>query len=140
LTLENRRADEPYTTTFYNEVDPEDPKGIKKRPVWNVEVNSIIVCPEPEAVIVGPKVVIEGWAWCFEGVKKVGISYDNGETWIATQVDARIDFSWQKWKIELDLASGSYSVMAQAESASGQTQPLSGRRNHVHAVSFSVSG
>ncbi|EXK27687.1 hypothetical protein FOMG_15915 [Fusarium oxysporum f. sp. melonis 26406] len=140
LTLENRRAEGPYTTTFYNELDPADPKGIVKRPVWNVEVNSIIVRPEPEAVIVGAKVVIEGWAWCFEEVKNVGISFDNGETWIVAQVEDRIDFSWQKWKTELTLASGSYSVIARAESMSGQTQPLSGRRNHVHAVSFSVSG
>ncbi|PCD27132.1 hypothetical protein AU210_013547 [Fusarium oxysporum f. sp. radicis-cucumerinum] len=140
LTLENRRAEGPYTTTFYNELDPTDPKGISKQPVWNVEVNSIIVRPEPEAVIVGAKVVIEGWAWCFEEVKNVGISFDNGETWIVAQVEGRIDFSWQKWKTELTLASGSYSVIAQAESISGQMQPLSGRRNHVHAVSFSVSG
>lgn len=139
LTLEDRRAEGPYATTFYNEIDPGDPEGIKKRPVWEVEVNSIIVRPEPEAVLVGPKVAIEGWAWCFEAVTNVHISFDDGENWTATEVETRKDFSWQKWKIELDLPCGSYSVMARAESASGQIQPLSRRRNHVHVISFSVS-
>jgi DMSO/TMAO reductase YedYZ molybdopterin-dependent catalytic subunit len=139
LTLEDKRAEGPYTTTFYNEIDPEDPEGIKKRPVWEVEVNSIIVQPEPEALLVGPKVAIEGWAWCFEAVTNVHISFDDGENWTAAKVETRKDFSWQKWKIELDLPCGSYSVMARAESASGQIQPLSRRRNHVHVISFSVS-
>ncbi|RKL31380.1 hypothetical protein BFJ72_g11014 [Fusarium proliferatum] len=139
LTLEDRRAEGPYTTTFYNEIDPGDPKRIKKRPVWEAEVNSIIVRPGPEAVLVEPKVAIEGWAWCFEAVTDVHISFDDGESWTATEVEAREDFSWQKWKIELHLPCGSFSVMARAESASGQIQPLSGRRNHVHVVSFSVS-
>ncbi|KAJ4246323.1 hypothetical protein NW762_013674 [Fusarium torreyae] len=138
LRLENRRAEGPYTTTFYNEIDPQDLEGIKKRPVWDVEVNSIVVRPEPEAVMVGPKVLIEGWAWCFEEVKSVYISLDKSETWIKAQVETRKDFSWQKWKAELDLTSGSYTVIARAESTSGQTQPLSGRRNHVHSVSFCV--
>jgi len=139
LTLEDRRAEGPYTTTFYNEIDPGDPKGIKKRPVWNIEVNSIIVRPEPDAVLVGSTVTIEGWAWCFEPVKSVCISFDEGESWIATDVETRKDFSWQKWKIECDLLSGSYSVMARAEATLGHMQPLYGRRNHVHRVKFSIS-
>lgn len=139
LTLEDKRAQGPYTTTFYNEIDPEDPKGLKKRPVWKIEANSIIVRPKPGAALVGSKVAIEGWAWCFEEVINVRISLDGGENWTATEVESRKDFSWQKWKIELDLPCGLYSVMARAESASGQMQPLSGRRNHVHTVRFSVT-
>jgi DMSO/TMAO reductase YedYZ molybdopterin-dependent catalytic subunit len=139
LTLENRRAEGPYTTIFYNEIDPGDPRGINKRPVWKIEVNSIIVRPEPDAVLVGSTVTIEGWAWCFEPVKSVSISFDEGESWITTEVETRKDFSWQKWKIECDLLSGSYSVMARAEATLGHMQPLYGRRNHVHRVRFFIS-
>lgn len=138
LTLKSKRAEGPYTTTFYNEVDPQGPKGTKKRPVWKVEVNSIIVLPEPSAVIQASKVNIEGWAWCSEPVTDVCISFDNGEHWLPTKVDSRVDFGWQRWQTEVELPSGSYSVMARAQSKLGQMQPISGRRNHVHTINFSV--
>lgn len=140
LTLENRRAEGPYTTVFYNEIDPEDLEARRKRPVWDVEVNSMIVRPEPGAVVLDSHVVVEGWAWCHEPVAKVYISLDGGENWISTTVEPREQFSWQKWRATVKLVKGTYTVIARAESVSGRTQPLSGRRNHVHGVEFSLDG
>ncbi|KAL3301117.1 sulfite reductase [Colletotrichum asianum] len=71
LSLQDRRAEGPYTTIFYNEIDPTDPEGKNKRPVWKVEVNSIITKPEPGAIFRGADVQVEGWAWCCEEVVQV---------------------------------------------------------------------
>jgi DMSO/TMAO reductase YedYZ molybdopterin-dependent catalytic subunit len=58
LTLSEQRASGPYTTTFYNIEDPDSETG--KKPVWQVEVNSMIVKPIPDAVIDGSEVEVEG--------------------------------------------------------------------------------
>lgn len=138
LTLQDRRATGPFTTIFYNEIDPKDPSGLALRPVWHVEVNSMIVYPAPDAVVKGPKVTVWGWAWCNEPVFKVEVSLDDGATWKMGGVSTRLDFSWQKWKVRLTLSPGNYTLMARAKSLSGMIQPLSGRRNHVHKISFQV--
>ncbi|SPO04122.1 related to sulfite oxidase and related enzymes [Cephalotrichum gorgonifer] len=138
LTLEDRRAAGPYTTTFYNEIDPADPSGKRKRPVWKAEVNSMIVRPTPDEVLSDHDVGVRGWAWCHEPVVEVQVTLDQGITWLPAEVETRVDVSWQMWRAELHLPAGSYTLMAQAKSSSGAEQPLTGRRNHVHTVQFQV--
>ncbi|KAI9167945.1 Sulfite oxidase [Paramyrothecium foliicola] len=139
LSLQEHRATGPYTTTFYNEIDPGDPTGQRKRPVWNVEVNSVTVRPVPGSTVTGPSVRAWGWAWCHEPVTEVDVSIDAGETWVTTTVSRRIDMSWQKWEVEVHLTStGEHCIWSRARTASGAMQPMSKRRNHVHKVQFSV--
>lgn len=134
LSLQNKRAPGPYTTVFYNEIDPTDPGGRRKRPVWSVEVNSIITSPAPDTVVPGPDVVIKGWAWCHEPVDRVLVTSSPDEPWTDAVVKTREGFSWQRWRAVLTLAQGEHVLVARAVSRSGTEQPLSGRRNHVHRV------
>ncbi|KAH8748107.1 Oxidoreductase, molybdopterin-binding domain-containing protein [Diaporthe sp. PMI_573] len=138
LTLQNRRAPGPYTTTFYNEIDPDDPLNQRRRPVWAVEVNSMIVSPAPDTVIRQSKVVVEGWAWCHEPVTRVLVKATAEQSWTEATVAARDGFSWQKWRATLLLPCGEHVVMARAVSGSGQEQPLRRRRNHVHRVKITI--
>ncbi|KAH7166588.1 Oxidoreductase, molybdopterin-binding domain-containing protein [Dactylonectria macrodidyma] len=136
LTVQDTRAIGPYTTTFYNEIDPWDPR--KKRPVWAVEVNSMIVSPAPNTIWAGSKVLVQGWAWCHQPVTRVIVTAAPGEFCIDAVVTEREDFSWQSWETTLTLPCGEYVLMAQAFSSCGQEQPLSARRNHAHRVKIWV--
>ncbi|WYZ45667.1 hypothetical protein EsH8_VIII_000983 [Colletotrichum jinshuiense] len=139
LSLRNKRAEGPYTTIFYNELDPTDPGGKRKRPVWEVEVNSMITKPEPGTVFQNAEVAVEGWAWCHEQVTSVSVSANQGASWTDASVTPRKEFEWQRWSAVLNLEPGDYNLLAQATSTSRHKQPLSGRRNHVHSVQISVS-
>jgi DMSO/TMAO reductase YedYZ molybdopterin-dependent catalytic subunit len=137
ISLQDHRATGPYTTRFYNEPDPAGPEGAL-RPVWAVEPNSMIVRPQPDEKIDGPDVLVEGWAWYHEPVERVQLSVDKGKSWKEAIVGERVDFSWQKFSLVLHLEPGQHNVIARAVSGDGAMQPLSGRRNHCHAVSFEV--
>ncbi|KAK4554576.1 hypothetical protein LTR86_008431 [Recurvomyces mirabilis] len=137
LTVQDRRAMGPFTTVFYNEVDPDGGEG-STRPVWQVEVNSMITRPEADVGIEGREVVIEGWAWDVEPVGYVDVSIDGGGTWNAADVEPRVDMSWQRFRLRLNMQPGRYTAVTRATSAEGRMQPLKGRRNHCHSVSFEV--
>ncbi|PSN60708.1 molybdopterin binding oxidoreductase [Corynespora cassiicola Philippines] len=138
ISLQDKRSPGPYTTTFYNETDPADPEGKRRRPVWKVEVNSIITKPVPEEAFKEGRIAVEGWAWCEEPVVGVLLSADEGKSWKETEITPREDYSWQKWSADIDLKPGDYKLIAQARAASGVQQPMSGRRNHVHTVHIKV--
>jgi DMSO/TMAO reductase YedYZ molybdopterin-dependent catalytic subunit len=134
ISVQAVRAPGPFTTVFYNEQDPTDPHGLRRRPVWEVEVNSIITCPAPDAVVLAHRVEIQGWAWSHDGIGSVDISVDLGVTWNKTCLGKQTDLSWQRFSVTLQLPVGDCDIMARASSSRGLKQPLSGCRNHVHTV------
>ncbi|SMQ55048.1 unnamed protein product [Zymoseptoria tritici ST99CH_3D7] len=140
LTVADRRADGPFTTVFYNELVPgrDGEEGVK-RPVWGVEVNSIVVRPRKgEKVEVREGVVeVEGWAWSESGVVGVEVRVDD-EDWCKAEVEERREFEWQSFRAEVKVEKGVHKVSARARGRNGEVQPLEGRRNHVHAVEFKV--
>lgn len=137
IRLQDRRATGPYTTTFYNEDDPARPG--KRRPVWMIEPNSMIVSPAPDTELKGPNVTIQGRAWSHDGIKTVRVTSDDGQVWTDALVAARREFEWQSFSVTLCLQPGSYTLVAQATSNEGVVQPLQGRRNHCHNVQIRVS-
>lgn len=139
LSLHSHRAQGPFTTTFYNEIDPTDPNG-GMRPVWTVEPNSMIVNPAQLAKLQSPEIEIRGWAWSYDGINAVEVSLDGGHIWTTADVEQRVDFSWQLFTVKIPLQPGYYTAIARAISSSGAQQPMSGRRNHVHFVQFEVLG
>ena len=138
LSLQSSRAPGPYTTVFYNETDPKDASGTAKRPVWAAEVNSIITRPTHESQVATRDIQVEGWAWCHDGIQAVEVSSDNGATWVRASVEARVEFSWQRFSKTLRVENGTRRLVARAMSNSGDQQPMSGRRNHVHCVEIRV--
>ncbi|KAF2023422.1 molybdopterin binding oxidoreductase [Setomelanomma holmii] len=140
LSVQTKRAQGPYTTTFYNERVSSDMGRPRVRPVWHVEVNSIITRPRPDELVTNPDVKVQGWAWSYDGVENVEVSADDGRTWTGTFVEKRSEYSWQNFEAKLTgLRPGKYRVLARATSICGEQQPLSGHRNHVHHVNFEVS-
>ena len=103
-----------------------------------VEPNSMIVRPCPQSQLEGPLVEISGWAWSEDGIQAVQISADENKTWLDADVEQRQDFSWQKFRTTVELPSGVHKLTVRATCFSGLTQPISGRRNHVHSVQFEV--
>ena len=137
LSLQAGRAPGPYTTRFYNTPDMESSDG-QLVPVWRVDVNSMITRPRPNEELSTDSVNIEGWAWSHDGVSSVDISLDDGQTWQAADLDSRIESSWQRFTLALQLSPGHHHVIARATSKDGQRQQMSERRNHVHRVWFTV--
>lgn len=138
LTLQDERAPGLFTTVFYNELDPTDLQGQRKRPVWAVEVNSIITRPTPDETVTAREVLVEGWAWSHDGVLKVEIKLNDHDGWSEAKVETRTALSWQRFSTNLPVSAGRYNVTARATSFFGAAQPLKGRRNHVHSIPFTV--
>ena len=138
LELQDKRAEGPFTTKFYNERNPPDDPTCECRPIWRVQPNSMIVTPLPDAQLPGPIVEIEGWAWSYGEVQDVSVSADEGESWVKADVESRSEFSWQKFKADLSLPRGPHTVLARATSPNGRKQPLGDGRNHVHRVNIEI--
>lgn len=137
LSVQDRRAPGPFTTTFYNEHYPSDDPECESRPIWAVQPNSLIAEPAPESIIQGPGVQVEGWAWSCDDIEEVSVSADEGKSWTVAQVDPRRDYSWQRFRTSIYLPSGHHTVLSCAKSA-GRMQPLGQGRNHVHRVNVTV--
>jgi DMSO/TMAO reductase YedYZ molybdopterin-dependent catalytic subunit len=141
LLLRDQRATGPFTTTFYNEVDPTDPSGQKMRPVWMVEPNSMIVHPKPNETLAPGEVEIFGRAWGCDEIDSVDVSIDGGKNWLSRgdiEVTRRRQFEWQAFRVTVLVPPGRYEFVAKATDKAGLSQPLSGRRNHVHTVPVEV--
>lgn len=137
ISLQAERAPGPYTTRFYNVEDQDDPQR-RVKPVWEIDVNSMIVCPAPDTIVHGSKVDVEGWAWSHDGVAKVEVRTTDDDTWQEADLEPRVDFCWQRFTLQLALESGQHTLTARATSVSGTSQALSGRRNHTHRVCIRI--
>ncbi|KAG4433804.1 hypothetical protein IFR05_010718 [Cadophora sp. M221] len=134
LSMQAGRAQGPYTTVFYNAIDPEDPEGGLK-PVWEVQPNSMIVNPPPGTEIRGDHISVEGWAWSHDGIKSVFVGFEEGKSLVEAHVSPRKEFSWQRFTVIVDVPTdlkGQCVLLARATSISGKTQASSMRRNHNH--------
>jgi DMSO/TMAO reductase YedYZ molybdopterin-dependent catalytic subunit len=127
------------------DAEGEERSGVWMKPVWKVDVNSLMFQPKPderfpcqegrnEAVV-----EVVGWAWSDPGVERVEVSLNQGETWLTAHIHERKEREWQQFKTPLDVGKGQWTVIARAKCKSGQVQPLEGRRNHVHSVKFWVA-
>lgn len=141
MTVADRRADGPMTTTFYNDAPPHSGTAhhpAAPRPVWEIAPESVIVSPAPEAEVpLEEPVEIWGWAWASRGVVKVDVSFDGGATYASANLAPRDNWSWQrfsyKWKPDLE---GSVVVESRATDSEGVEQPRAGARNSIYKFSI----
>ena len=143
LHLAERRADGPFTTTFYN--DPLSAEEVaagltSNRPVWCIAPESIIVSPEPDAVLrAGEPIEIWGWAWSFDGVASVRVSVDGGANDRIATLEGRRGWAWQRFSLPWRPASsGQVQLGVRAFATSGLGQPQEGARNAIHTVRITV--
>lgn len=140
LELADRRADGIFTTTFYNDpiATPGGPSG-KTRPVWEAPPEAAIVSPQPHATLPRQPIEIWGWAWGANDIKRVEISIDNGDIWRAASLEARSQWSWQRFSYHWTPESnGAFTLMARARDSTGATQPMARARNAIHAVDIKI--
>lgn len=142
ICIQAGRATGPFTTEFYNELDPNDPAGKTVRPVWAVEPNSMIVRPRPNEIIHGRQFEVWGRAWGCCEITCVDVSVDGGLSWQPQKnvwLRPRESFEWQLFKVDVGVETpGIYNIVCRARDGNGVQQPLTGRRNHVHRVDISV--
>ena len=106
----------------------EKPDSLSKElePIHKLDIRSIFVYPEPDAVIgKDKKCEMEGLAFdAGDSIVKVEISTD-GKTWQAANLDPVISkYSWRRWKYKWTPGTaGPYHVRVKATNAIGETQP-----------------
>jgi DMSO/TMAO reductase YedYZ molybdopterin-dependent catalytic subunit len=132
--VRDSRAQGPYTTKWYNEIQSND----EVKPVWGVEVNSVIVRPRAGEVVKGRELQVEGWAWSEDGVKSMRVSGDGGMTWQEADVHEREGLGWQKFDVWVVVEKGRCEIIARAMCKKRNVQPMEGRRNCVHRVEVVV--
>ncbi|MEO8109910.1 MAG: molybdopterin-dependent oxidoreductase [Ginsengibacter sp.] len=97
-------------------------------PISKMNVRSLFVSPEPNAVIAaGLQTHIEGVA--FDGgygIAKVELSADSGKSWLPAKLDADLGkYSWRRWHYSfIPSQKGSYKLQVKATNGIGQTQPI----------------
>ncbi len=100
-------------------------------PVTSLKIKSVIWAPAAGASIApGTKTTIRGTAWSGDQgpVTGVQVSVDNGRTWRLAELarDQFTQFGWRQFEYEwTPRDAGFYTIMARANDANGNTQPLS---------------
>ena len=142
LTLADRRATGPVTTTWYN--DPVfdgsgNPTG-ETTPVWSIAPESLIVAPAPDSSVArGTEIEIWGWAWADGGIAAVDISTDQEKTSMGAAVEPRRGREWQRFSLRwTPTDKGRLTLSSRATSCAGEYQLLAGRRNAVHRVPVTI--
>ncbi len=103
----------------------------KMKPVTSLKVKSLITShADGGSVVAGKPVTIRGVAWAGDAgpVTGVQVSVDNGRTWKLAQLrpDQFTEFGWRQWEYAWTPPSQTYyTVIARANDANGNTQPLS---------------
>lgn len=142
LSLQETRSRSPFTTIYYNEIDPTDARRQRKRPCWDVEPNSFLLTrPAEDGEIEGPLIRVAGRAWGALEIVQVSISVHEEGEWIqraSVTLPKRMQYAWQYFEAMMTFKPGRYCLMASATDEAGTTQPVSGRRNHVHTVEIKV--
>jgi sulfane dehydrogenase subunit SoxC len=136
LELSEGRATGPFTTVLYN--DP-DPVTGGTRPVWEAPPESLIVAPAPGPLAVSA-IEIWGWAWAAAGVAKTEVSLDGGKSWSPARLEARRQWSWQRFSYNWQPGGpGNFVLTARATDTRGATQPIENARNAIHTVAVTVA-
>ena len=107
----------------------EKPDSLSKdmEPIHKMDVRSIFVSPEPGAILKkGESYDLQGPAFDGgDGIMKVEISSDYGNTWVTTQLDPEIGkYSWRRWRYHWQPVSEElYHFKVKATNTKGETQP-----------------
>lgn len=122
-----------FTTALYNDL-VEGGGHTVQRPVWGIAPHSLIVSHQDQTTIAAGPQRVEGWAWAGAGIAHAEVSVDDGATWQVAQLERRVDFSWQRFTLDVTLAGGTHRLLCRAVGNDGAIQPASGARNEWFAI------
>ncbi|MEV5979804.1 molybdopterin-dependent oxidoreductase [Streptomyces sp. NPDC052114] len=135
IVLTDERPEHMFTTTFYTRTPPGDDTP---RPVREVDVNSKILSPAPDAELLPGTVTFRGRAWSTTEIVRLDVSVDGGPWEPATLDVLGAEPTWQGFSLRRTLGPGPHTVRSRATDAAGRVQPPPGSRNSVHEVPFST--
>lgn len=137
IYVTDKRSPGTFTTTFYNDRVGEDAATLK--PVWEVAPESVIVHPHQNQVLNLQPQTLWGWAWASSGIWSVDVSTDGGITWQSAEVEARLQYAWQRFTFQWTPPTpGKYNLMSRATDCNKAIQPIQEERNAVYAVAITV--
>lgn len=141
-------ATEPFTGHFVNRYryidDHEFEDGAA---VGAIQVRSVISHPADGASVPAGRLALAGSSWSGNGISRVEISTDGGETWLDAGLSpGRGGHAAVAWRHEIEASPGVHTVMVKATDATGMSQPIRPRwnkngyaNNLVHTVTFNVT-
>ena len=142
MTLVESRVPGPFTTRWYNDpvLDGTGGDTGATTPVWSIAPESLIVSPMPhETIALSAEREIWGWAWADGGVRNVYVRTDDAATWQRAELEPPRGREWQRFSMRWMTGQRGAVVLASlAEAMGGLLQPISGRRNAIHAVPVHV--
>lgn len=133
LELRAERCTGHFTTVLYNDQIHSGGHTLQ-RPVWGIAPHSLIVSHQDRGTVTAGPQRVAGWAWAGCGIAQVELSVDGGATWQGAQLERRVDFSWQRFTLDLTLAGGGHRLLCRAVANDGAIQPPSGARNEWFAI------
>ena len=143
LHLADRRSPAITTTRFYNDPGPAraDGAGAEPLPVWEAPPDAVIVAPADRGAVADDPLHVWGRAWAAHGIARVGLSFDEGASWIDADVEPRRGHAWQKFELRIarDRIVGATSITARATDTAGVCQPMERGRNACHRIGISLS-
>lgn len=137
--LQRLRFESTESTNFYHAVEYRVPKALVRPgeafdftlensvPTWKLRISSLILDPEPGAVLAAGDRTFRGVAFN-DGdapIEAVLVSFDRGKTWRSAALQrSASQYAWCRWTIQESLAIGTHEVWSRAIDALGRTQPL----------------
>lgn len=123
ITVQNTPSTNYYQATAYRLHRPELPDSpmLGEQPLY-----ALICAPSPNSTVPAGHVLLQGYAVPHgtETITNVELSLDGGATWQAAHLDSpQSAHSWVLWRIEADLSTGEYSIVARATDSGGNQQP-----------------
>jgi DMSO/TMAO reductase YedYZ molybdopterin-dependent catalytic subunit len=142
MTLADSRATGPFTTRWYNDpvIDDAGRETGATTPVWSIAPESLIVAPAPDVTIeASVEHEVWGWAWADGGVARVEVRAGDQAAWIRAELEPPRGREWQRFSLPWSPTQpGPIALASRATSTTGAIQPMSGRRNAIHAVLVKV--
>lgn len=128
ISIINHEFSGPFQTEDYIYY-PNQNNDQGKVPVTTLNVNSTIQQPLDYSILKSGTHKVEGIAWTGQGnIKKVLISFDNGQTWTKANLSSSGDsvYSWIHWSLVCEFNNkGEYTILSKAIDSSGRVQPVS---------------
>lgn len=137
--LQRVRFESAESANFYHAVEYRVPKGRVRHgeafsftlensvPTWKLRISSLILDPEPRAVLAAGNHTFRGVAFN-DGeapIESVLVSFDRGNSWRSAILQpSRSQYAWCRWTIQESLAPGTHEVWSRAIDALGRAQPL----------------
>jgi sulfite oxidase len=135
ILLSEGRSPNYFVSRGYRMLPPDgDPKPDEGEPMVEAPLNSAIGRPLPGQTVPPGRLVVAGYAVPPGApgarVASVEVSPDGGATWLPAKLTGtEAPYAWRLWTAEVEVASGSRTLVVRATDSNGRKQPERGKAN-----------